>query len=76
MLEDEDGSRLMDEGRIERHVAKYWRSLFWNGDEEEVKMFEGCPKQLNVPISEEEIERAIKKGSWGRRLDLMGSHQT
>ena len=42
-------------------VKNYFRNKFWNDDNETIDPFEGEQRPLNVPISKDEVEKAVKK---------------
>ena len=42
-------------------VKNYFKNKFWKEENERIKAFEGKQRPLNVPISKDEVEKAIRK---------------
>ena len=41
-------------------MKNYFKNKFWKEENERVKAFERKQRQLNVPISKDEVEKAVK----------------
>ena len=42
-------------------VRNYFKNKFWKEENERIKAFEGKQRPLNVPISKDEVEKAVRK---------------
>ena len=42
-------------------VKNYFKNKFWKEENERIKAFEGKQRPLKVPISKDEVEKAVRK---------------
>ena len=52
---------IMDKIDKCKAVKSYFKNKFWKEKNERINTFEGKQRQLNVPISKDEVEKAIRK---------------
>ena len=41
-------------------MKNYFKNTFWKEENERIKAFERKQRQLNAPISKDEVEKAVK----------------
>lgn len=62
------GQRLINKKDQYNEIKKHFRFQFWNEKHEQISLFIGEPRPLDMPISKHEVEKAIYKRSSNNAL--------
>ena len=60
IVHNDKGETIINKIDKYKAMKNYFKNKFWKEENERVKAFERKQRQLNVPISKDEVEKAVK----------------
>ena len=60
IVHNDKGETIINKIDKYKAMKNYFKNKFWKEENERVKAFERKQRQLNVPISKDEVENAVK----------------
>ena len=62
IVHNDKGETIINKIDKYKAMKNYFKNTFWKEENERIKAFERKQRQLNAPISKDEVEKAVK--SW------------